>query len=154
MKHHFTLALALITGSASVTAVAAWEHPSHMTTEAIAFAELARQRPDLIEPRELMMMRHTTGKAGSNGKGDTRIQFLRGVLAMYDDLMEKVVAILEEFYPNAEVQSLRESVQLLAIVSEGTSVLFGTRSKRAVSQERMIEMISQVLDSVARGKPC
>jgi AcrR family transcriptional regulator len=73
---------------------------------------------------------------------------------MYDDLMEKVVAILEEFYPNAEVQSLRESVQLLAIVSEGTSVLFGTRSKRAVSQERMIEIISQVLDSVARGKPC
>ena len=73
---------------------------------------------------------------------------------MYDDLMEKVVAMLQKFYPNAEVQSLRESVQLLAIVSEGTSVLFGTRSKRAVSQERMIEMISQVLDSVARGKPC
>jgi len=73
---------------------------------------------------------------------------------MYDVLMEKVVDMLQEFYPNAEVQSLRESVQLLAIVSEGTSVLFGTRSKRAVSQERMIEIISQVLDSVARGKPC
>jgi len=73
---------------------------------------------------------------------------------MYDVLMEKVVAMLQKFYPNAEVQSLRESVQLLAIVSEGTSVLFGTRSKRAVSQERMIEIISQVLDSVARGKPC
>ena len=73
---------------------------------------------------------------------------------MYDDLMEKVVAILEEFYPNAEVQSLRESVQLLAIVSEGTSVLFGTRSKRAVSQERVIEIVSQVLDTVARGKLC
>jgi len=73
---------------------------------------------------------------------------------MYDVLMEKVVDMLQEFYPNAEVQSLRESVQLLAIVSEGTSVLFGTRSKRAVSQERMIEIVSQVLDSVARGKPC
>ena len=73
---------------------------------------------------------------------------------MYDDLMEKVVAMLQKFYPNAEVQSLRESVQLLAIVSEGTSVLFGTRSKRAVSQERMIEIVSQVLDTVAKGKPC
>jgi hypothetical protein len=73
---------------------------------------------------------------------------------MYDVLMEKVVDMLQEFYPNAEVQSLRESVQLLAIVSEGTSVLFGTRSKRAVSQERMIEIVSQVLDTVAKGKPC
>jgi AcrR family transcriptional regulator len=73
---------------------------------------------------------------------------------MYDVLMEKVVDMLKEIYPNAEVQSLRESVQLLAIVSEGTSVLFGTRSKRAVSQERMIEIVSQVLDTVANGKPC
>jgi AcrR family transcriptional regulator len=77
-----------------------------------------------------------------------------GIDDMYDVLMEKVVAMLQQFYPNAEVQSLRECVQLLAIVSEGTSVLFGTRSKRAVSQERMIQIVSQVLDSVARRKPC
>jgi hypothetical protein len=52
----------LLIGSAVLASVStsahAWDHPSHMTTAAIAFAEIERQRPDLIEPLGLMMMRH------------------------------------------------------------------------------------------------
>lgn len=36
----------------------AWDHPSHMMTAAIAFEEIQRQRPDLIEPLFLMLIQH------------------------------------------------------------------------------------------------
>ncbi|MDV7145801.1 S1/P1 nuclease [Tropicimonas sp. TH_r6] len=36
----------------------AWDHPSHMITAAIAFEEIERMRPDLMERIGLMLMRH------------------------------------------------------------------------------------------------
>jgi AcrR family transcriptional regulator len=70
----------------------------------------------------------------------------------YDEVMEDVVESLRRYYPNANIDSLRESVHLLTIISEGTSVLYGTRSDRAVSGARMIRIASQVLDAVAKGE--
>jgi AcrR family transcriptional regulator len=70
----------------------------------------------------------------------------------YDSVMEDVLEALRSVYPDASIASLRESVHLLAIISEGTSVLYGTRSDRAVSEERMIKIASQVLGAVARGE--
>lgn len=36
----------------------AWDHPSHMTTAAIAFAEIERAKPKLIEKLEVIFMKH------------------------------------------------------------------------------------------------
>ena len=36
----------------------AWDHPGHMTTAAIAFAEIERTRPDLIEKIGMLFMAH------------------------------------------------------------------------------------------------
>jgi hypothetical protein len=58
MSCRSSFVLGLVLASASGTAVSAWDHPSHMTTAAIAFAEIERQRPDLIEPLGLMLMKH------------------------------------------------------------------------------------------------
>jgi hypothetical protein len=70
----------------------------------------------------------------------------------YDEVMEDVVESLKRYYLNASIDSLRESVHLLTIISEGTSVLYGTRSDRAVSGERMIKIASELLGAVARGE--
>ena len=70
----------------------------------------------------------------------------------YDDVMDDVIGSLRSLYPDATIESLRESVHLLTIISEGTSVLYGTRSDRTVSEERMIKITSQVLGAVARGE--
>ena len=70
----------------------------------------------------------------------------------YDEVMEDVVESLRRLYPDASIELLRESVHLLTIISEGTSVLYGTRSGRAVSEERMIRIASQVLNAVAKGE--
>jgi hypothetical protein len=36
----------------------AWDHPGHMTTAAIAFAEIERARPDLVEKIGLLFLKH------------------------------------------------------------------------------------------------
>ena len=36
----------------------AWDHPGHMATAAIAFAEIEKARPDLIEKIGLLMLKH------------------------------------------------------------------------------------------------
>jgi len=52
-----TLLIVLILGVTGVNANA-WDHPSHMTTAAIAFEEIERMRPDLMERIGLMLMKH------------------------------------------------------------------------------------------------
>jgi len=44
--------------STLVSSAFAWDHPGHMTTAAIAFAEIERARPDLIEKVGLLMLKH------------------------------------------------------------------------------------------------
>jgi hypothetical protein len=51
-------AIAAGLGVLTTCPASAWDHPSHMMTAAIAFAEIERLRPDLIEPIGLMLMRH------------------------------------------------------------------------------------------------
>ena len=36
----------------------AWDHPGHMTTAAIAYSEIERARPDLIEKMGLLFLAH------------------------------------------------------------------------------------------------
>ncbi len=54
----------------------AWDHPGHMTTAAIAFAEIERERPELIEKIGLLMLKHPDlppfWVAAGDGKGTER----------------------------------------------------------------------------------
>ena len=63
----------------------------------------------------------------------------------YDELMERVVAMLQRSYPQTEKETIREMVHFLLLLAEGTTVLFGTRRERTVSVERMIELSTQLL---------
>lgn len=73
----------------------------------------------------------------------------RAVDDFYDQLMENIVQMLMRCYPTADIESIRELVQILAIMSEGTIVLYGTRKKRAVKIERVIELATPLLKSIS-----
>ena len=66
----------------------------------------------------------------------------------YDILMERLVDMLQRSHPNTKKATLTEIVHILVQVAEGTAVLFGTRRKRTVSIERMIELTTQLLNSL------
>jgi AcrR family transcriptional regulator len=70
----------------------------------------------------------------------------------YDAVIENVADSLKRLYPNSSFESLRETVYLLTMIIEGSSVLYGTRSDRKVPEERIIKIASQVLGAVARGE--
>ena len=60
----------------------AWDHPGHMTTAGIAFAEIERARPDLIEKLGLLFLDHPdpapfwVAAGESKGKERARRMFL------------------------------------------------------------------------------
>jgi AcrR family transcriptional regulator len=65
---------------------------------------------------------------------------------MYDNVMAGVVDLLHKSFPSVELHKLQEIIQLLALASEGSIVLFGTRRERAVSYERMIDFVTQLIE--------
>ena len=65
----------------------------------------------------------------------------------YDELMERLVNMLQRSRPHVDIAAIRELVHFLLLLVEGTTVLFGTRRERAVSVERMIEVATQILKS-------
>jgi AcrR family transcriptional regulator len=69
---------------------------------------------------------------------------------LYDELMEGVVPLLRRSRPEIGESAVREMVQLLALLSEGTIVLYGAGRKRAVSLERIIEIVPPLLESMVQ----
>lgn len=77
MLKRLTLLLGIAVGCTfSVHNAEAWDHPGHMTTAAIAFAEIERQRPELIKKIGLLMLKHPDPApywvAAGDGKGEER----------------------------------------------------------------------------------
>jgi len=70
----------------------------------------------------------------------------------YDILMERLVDRLQRSHPNTKKATLIEIVHILVQLAEGTAVLFGTRRKRTVSIERMIELTTQLLKSLGSNQ--
>ena len=50
----------------------AWDHPAHMTTAAIAFSEIERAKPELVEKLDLLFMAHPDASPFWVAAGDTR----------------------------------------------------------------------------------
>ena len=68
---------------------------------------------------------------------------------LYDKLMEIVAKLLQRSHPNTDAKTIREVVQYLALMSEGSAVLYGTRRKRTVSFDRIIDLTILLLESMA-----
>jgi AcrR family transcriptional regulator len=73
----------------------------------------------------------------------------RAVDDFYDDVMNGVAQLLLRSRPKADAGAVREFVQVLASMSEGTNVLYGTRMSRAVPHERFIEIATELLRTLA-----
>ena len=75
-KIHLTILVFALLACAS--GVHAWDHPSHMTTAAIAFTEIEKARPELIEKIGLILMKHVDPGAfwvaAGEAKGKERIR--------------------------------------------------------------------------------
>ena len=68
---------------------------------------------------------------------------------LYDKLMELVAELLQHSHPNVDANAIHEVVQFLALMSEGSIVLYGTRWERAVSFDRIIDLTILLLDRIA-----
>lgn len=55
----------------------------------------------------------------------------RAIEGFYDALMAKVCAKLEQAYPATDPADIRRVVRLIAMISEGSAVLYGTRQDKA-----------------------
>jgi len=67
----------------------------------------------------------------------------------YDELIERLVNMLQRSRPNSDKTTIREMVYFLVLLAEGTSVLYGTRRERPVPVERMIEVVILLIKSLA-----
>jgi AcrR family transcriptional regulator len=59
----------------------------------------------------------------------------------YDEVMNRVARLLRRFRPNADARSIRELVQIWALIAEGSNVYYGTGARRAISYERVTELM-------------
>lgn len=65
-----------------VPSALAWDHPGHMTTAAIAFIEIEKARPDLVDKIGLLLFKHPhpapfwVATQGARGKERTRRMFI------------------------------------------------------------------------------
>ena len=71
-RSKFQLVILVFALLACSSGVHAWDHPSHMTTAAIAFAEIERARPDLIEKIGLVLLKHPDPSPFWVASGDAR----------------------------------------------------------------------------------
>jgi AcrR family transcriptional regulator len=73
----------------------------------------------------------------------------RAVDDFYDEVIDGVVQVLRRARPSADITAIRELVHMLAIMSEGSCVLYGMRKERAVPHRRIIELVPALLRAVA-----
>ena len=76
---------AVLAATCLPVSLSAWDHPSHMTTAAIAFADIERMRPDLMERIGLMLMSHpdpapfwVAASGATSSKERARRMFIEG----------------------------------------------------------------------------
>jgi len=67
----------------------------------------------------------------------------------YDELMDRVAVKLEATYPSAKPADIRDLVQLIAVISEGTAVLYGTRRNRVAPHHRIVDLIIRLIGEIS-----
>jgi AcrR family transcriptional regulator len=68
---------------------------------------------------------------------------------LYDELMDRMATALEIAFPAADPKEIRDLVQFIALVSEGSTVVYGTRRERVTPHQRMIDLTVRLIGVVA-----
>jgi AcrR family transcriptional regulator len=68
---------------------------------------------------------------------------------LYDELMDRIAMDLEIAFPAADPREIRELVQFIALVSEGSTVVYGTRRERVTPHQRMVDLTVGLIAVVA-----
>lgn len=63
----------------------------------------------------------------------------------YDDMMERVINRLIATHPKADPREISDLVHLVAMMSEGSSVIYGTRRSRSSSHQRVIDLAARIV---------
>jgi AcrR family transcriptional regulator len=72
------------------------------------------------------------------------------VNSFYDQIIEHVEQLLRRSYPTADKKSISELVHVLALFTEGSSVLYGTGHQHAIPYERIKELVTPLLVSILK----
>ncbi len=76
----------------------------------------------------------------------------RAIDDFYDVSIDKIVTLLREAHPGLDTRDALELVHLLALMSEGTNVVYGTRLNRAVALDRLTQVASATLVDLLRAR--
>lgn len=68
---------------------------------------------------------------------------------LYDELMHRIGTALQDACPAADPQGIRDLVQFIALMSEGSTVLYGTRPDRVTPHERMIDLAVRMIKDIS-----
>lgn len=66
----------------------------------------------------------------------------------YDELMARVCAKLEQAHPATDRAAIRRLVQFVAMISEGSAVLYGTRANKAEHIQGVYESTLKIMRSI------
>lgn len=69
----------------------------------------------------------------------------------YDTLMSRVAKVLVEAHPEADPGDISALVHFIALMSEGGTVIYGTRRPRTTSYQQMIDLAVRLIPAIAPG---
>ena len=67
---------------------------------------------------------------------------------LYDEVTDRIATALQRAHPSVDKGAIRELVQFLAMMSEGATVLYGTRRERATGHEQMVDLALRIVRAV------
>jgi hypothetical protein len=65
----------------------------------------------------------------------------------YDKLIQRVSDVLIAAHPKADPHAISDLVHLMASLSEGSSVIYGTRRARSTSHEQMTNLAVRIVSA-------
>ena len=107
--------------------------------------------PEEIESLVRLLMRETVSEEATRVYREIWVLALDdevisdAVNRLYDQCMGSFVEHLSRAYPDLDVAVLQEFAQTLAVMLEGTSVLYGTSCDRVVPYERSVQISIELL---------
>lgn len=122
------------------------------------FAQLPTQPDRALERLLAWLMQEAAISAAGRALRELWAMALhdRAVARMVDDsyerAIENVAMLLQKSDPTLAASDARELAYLVAIFSDGTNVLYGTRRKRPVALERLTEVAATVIVSELRAR--
>ena len=64
---------------------------------------------------------------------------------LYDEVLDRIASALQRDHPSVDPGTIREIVQFLSLMTEGSTVVYGTHRERIVGHEQMVEFALRVV---------